>query len=68
MDLNTDPLDVYRRWINQRETESGEKSALPYDVEREDALKHEPVRAAIETTTKQLFALVTEFLVRLRLS
>lgn len=31
-DLNTNPVDIYKRWINKQETETGAKSDLPYEV------------------------------------
>lgn len=61
IDLNIDPIDVYRRWINKTEAETGTRSTLPYDVERADALKHTEVRDQIEQSYRNLLGLVTQF-------
>ena len=61
LDLNTDPVDVYKRWVMRQETETGEKSTLKYEVEREEALKHEPVKKQIESTMQKLLELVQLF-------
>lgn len=41
--INTNPVEVYKAWLNQTETETGVSSTLPYDVTNEEALKHEEV-------------------------
>ncbi|XP_074539959.1 ras GTPase-activating-like protein IQGAP3 [Halichoeres trimaculatus] len=46
--IRTDPVDVYKTWINQNETQTGTKSSLPYDVTPEDALSHPEVRRRID--------------------
>ncbi|XP_034534751.1 ras GTPase-activating-like protein IQGAP3 [Notolabrus celidotus] len=46
--IRTDPLDVYKTWINQTETQTGTKSSLPYDVSPEDALSHPEVQRRID--------------------
>lgn len=61
LDLNTDPVEVYKRYINKQEAETGEKSTLPYEVEREEALKTDFVRDHIETTMRKLLELVALF-------
>ncbi|XP_037532593.1 LOW QUALITY PROTEIN: ras GTPase-activating-like protein IQGAP3 [Nematolebias whitei] len=44
----TDPVEVYKAWINQIETQTGHKSPLPYDVSPEDALSHPEVQRRID--------------------
>uniref|UniRef100_A0AAQ5XAE7 IQ motif containing GTPase activating protein 3 n=1 Tax=Amphiprion ocellaris TaxID=80972 RepID=A0AAQ5XAE7_AMPOC len=48
LSIRTDPVDVYKTWINQTETQTGTKSALPYDVSPEDALSHPEVQRRID--------------------
>lgn len=47
VDMMMDPVEIYKRWVNQQEVETGEKSALPYDVDREAAMKHPEVVEAV---------------------
>uniref|UniRef100_UPI0037E922AB ras GTPase-activating-like protein IQGAP3 n=1 Tax=Semicossyphus pulcher TaxID=241346 RepID=UPI0037E922AB len=46
--IRTDPLDVYKTWINQTETQTGHKSSLPYDVSPADALTQPEVQRRID--------------------
>ncbi|KAK2148244.1 hypothetical protein LSH36_507g01001 [Paralvinella palmiformis] len=41
--INTNPVEVYKQWVNQMETTSGKTSGLPYEVNNEQALKHQEV-------------------------
>lgn len=41
--MDTNPVDIYRRWINQMETETGMPSNLPQSVTQEEALLHPEV-------------------------
>ena len=61
INLNTDPVEVYQRWLNTTEAETGEKVDLPYDVERDQALKHEPVRKAIANAVHELLKQAANF-------
>ncbi|KAI1900297.1 hypothetical protein AGOR_G00048530 [Albula goreensis] len=54
--INTNPVDVYKTWVNQLETATGEASKLPYEVNVEQALAHEEVRAKLETSNQNLRA------------
>ena len=38
--IDTNPVDIYRRWVNQIETESGRPSNLPQTVSIEEALSY----------------------------
>lgn len=62
-DLNPDPVDIYKRWIGQQESQTGEKSALPYEVPREEALQHEHVRTTYDKISHRLLDVAGEFLV-----
>uniref|UniRef100_A0A3B5QSV7 IQ motif containing GTPase activating protein 3 n=1 Tax=Xiphophorus maculatus TaxID=8083 RepID=A0A3B5QSV7_XIPMA len=46
--IRTDPLEVYKTWINQTETQTGHKSSLPYEVSAEEALSHPEVQRRID--------------------
>ncbi|MED6262475.1 IQ motif-containing GTPase-activating protein 3 [Ataeniobius toweri] len=48
LSIRTDPLEVYKTWINQTETQTGHKSCLPYEVQPEDALSHPEVQRRID--------------------
>lgn len=62
LSINTNPLEVYKAWINQTESETGTASKLPYDVEPEQALKHPEVRERIEAAMKSLTEVTDTFL------
>ncbi|EGD72352.1 hypothetical protein PTSG_00372 [Salpingoeca rosetta] len=62
LDLNTDPKVAYKKWINQQERETGVASTLPRDVTREEALKHEPVRTAVDKAVSKLVEIGEAFL------
>jgi len=48
--------------VNRKERESGEASGLPHEVERDEALKHDEVRAIIGETVTKLLTHVSKFL------
>ncbi|KAM7382787.1 hypothetical protein PAMP_002497 [Pampus punctatissimus] len=48
LSIKTDPVDVYKTWINQTETQTGHKSSLPYEVSPQDALSHPEVQRRID--------------------
>ncbi|KAM9853558.1 ras GTPase-activating-like protein IQGAP3 [Aulostomus maculatus] len=52
--IRTDPLDVYKSWINQTESQTGNKSSLPYDVSAEEALSHPEVQRRINVAIVNL--------------
>lgn len=54
--INTNPVDVYKAWVNQLETATGEASKLPYEVTPEQAMSHEEVRNRLEATSLSLRA------------
>ncbi|XP_012941932.1 ras GTPase-activating-like protein IQGAP1 isoform X2 [Aplysia californica] len=60
--INTNPVEVYKAWVNQTESSTGKASGLPYDVSTEQALKHEEVRTQIEETIKRLQGVTDRFL------
>lgn len=52
--INTNPIEVYKQWVNQMETTSGRASGLPYEVTNEQALKHREVVAKINESLELL--------------
>uniref|UniRef100_G1TKE7 IQ motif containing GTPase activating protein 2 n=1 Tax=Oryctolagus cuniculus TaxID=9986 RepID=G1TKE7_RABIT len=52
--INTSPVEVYKAWVNQLETQTGEASNLPYDVTTEQALTHPEVQTRLETSIENL--------------
>uniref|UniRef100_A0A672FMI2 IQ motif containing GTPase activating protein 3 n=1 Tax=Salarias fasciatus TaxID=181472 RepID=A0A672FMI2_SALFA len=48
LSIRTDPVDVYKTWINQTETQTGQRSSLPYEVSAEVALSHPEVQRRID--------------------
>lgn len=57
--INTNPVEVYKAWVNQMEMQTGEASKLPYDVTAEQALSHEEVKSKLESSMNNL-QLVTD--------
>jgi len=62
VDMATDPIEIYKRWVNQTEVETGEKSDLPYEVDREGALKHPEVQEAVARGTSKVLKWAAKFL------
>ena len=60
--INTNPVEVYKGWINQLESESGQACGLPYDVTQEVALGYEEVQKRLAKSITDLKRMVTLFL------
>ncbi|CAB1322084.1 unnamed protein product, partial [Coregonus sp. 'balchen'] len=52
--INTNPVEVYKAWVNQLETNTGEASKLPYEVTPDQAMSHKEVRAKLESSSHAL--------------
>ncbi|XP_072113979.1 ras GTPase-activating-like protein IQGAP2 isoform X1 [Mobula birostris] len=52
--INTNPVEVYKAWVNQMEMQTGEASKLPYDVTSEQAMSHEEVKTKLESSMQSL--------------
>lgn len=52
--LSTDPVEVYKRWVNEQETTTGVMSQLPYDLKAEEAEKIPEVASRIANSIAQL--------------
>uniref|UniRef100_A0A665WPV4 IQ motif containing GTPase activating protein 1 n=1 Tax=Echeneis naucrates TaxID=173247 RepID=A0A665WPV4_ECHNA len=62
LNIKTDPVDIYKSWVNQMETQTGEASKLPYDVTPEQAMSHEEVRTRLEASIKNMKTITDKFL------
>uniref|UniRef100_A0A3Q1G5K6 IQ motif containing GTPase activating protein 1 n=1 Tax=Acanthochromis polyacanthus TaxID=80966 RepID=A0A3Q1G5K6_9TELE len=62
LNIKTDPVDIYKSWVNQMETQTGEASKLPYDVTPEQAMAHEEVRTRLEASIKNMKTITDKFL------
>uniref|UniRef100_A0A8C5CYG0 IQ motif containing GTPase activating protein 1 n=1 Tax=Gadus morhua TaxID=8049 RepID=A0A8C5CYG0_GADMO len=62
LNIKTDPVDIYKSWVNQMETQTGEASKLPYEVTPEQAMAHEEVRTRLEASIKNMKAVTDKFL------
>ncbi|KAJ8340322.1 hypothetical protein SKAU_G00349550 [Synaphobranchus kaupii] len=62
LSIKTDPVDIYKSWVNQMETQTGEASKLPYDVTPEQAMSHEEVRTRLEASIKHMRSVTDKFM------
>ncbi|XP_061855021.1 ras GTPase-activating-like protein IQGAP1 [Colius striatus] len=62
LNIKTDPVDIYKSWVNQMESQTGEASKLPYDVTPEQALNHEEVRTRLDASIKNMRIVTDKFL------
>uniref|UniRef100_A0A6I8PQS7 IQ motif containing GTPase activating protein 3 n=1 Tax=Ornithorhynchus anatinus TaxID=9258 RepID=A0A6I8PQS7_ORNAN len=58
----TDPVDVYKAWVNRTEAQTGKKSTLPYNVSPDEALSHPEVRQQLDAAICSLVASASRFL------
>uniref|UniRef100_A0A8C3NJR6 Uncharacterized protein n=1 Tax=Geospiza parvula TaxID=87175 RepID=A0A8C3NJR6_GEOPR len=61
LSINTDPVDIYKAWINQTESQSGHRSKLPYEVSPEQALSHPEVQRRLDISIRNLLAVTDKF-------
>ncbi|XP_027762870.1 ras GTPase-activating-like protein IQGAP3 [Empidonax traillii] len=59
--IRTDPVDIYKAWINQAESQSGQRSELPYEVSPEQALSHPEVQRRLDISIRNLLAMTDKF-------
>ncbi|XP_043536430.1 ras GTPase-activating-like protein IQGAP1 [Chiloscyllium plagiosum] len=62
MNIKTDPVDIYKAWVNQMESQTGEASKLPYDVTPDQALSHDEVKQRLDTSIKNMRTITDKFL------
>uniref|UniRef100_A0ABM5F3J8 Ras GTPase-activating-like protein IQGAP3 n=1 Tax=Pogona vitticeps TaxID=103695 RepID=A0ABM5F3J8_9SAUR len=62
LSIRTCPVEIYRGWINQTESQTGQKSPLPYDVTPEQALGHPEVQRRLDISIRNLLTVTDKFL------
>ncbi|KAF6293016.1 IQ motif containing GTPase activating protein 3 [Rhinolophus ferrumequinum] len=62
LSLHTDPVHVYKSWVNQTEAQTGQRSHLPYSVTPEQALSHPEVQRRLDISLRNLLAMTDKFL------
>ncbi|KFP35482.1 Ras GTPase-activating-like IQGAP1, partial [Chlamydotis macqueenii] len=62
LNIKTDPVDIYKSWVNQMESQTGEASKLPYDVTPEQALSHDEVRMRLDASIRNMRTVTDKFL------
>ncbi|XP_054662451.1 ras GTPase-activating-like protein IQGAP3 [Grus americana] len=61
LSIRTNPVDIYKAWINQTESQSGQKSKLPYEVSPEQALSHPEVQRRLDISIRNLLTMTDKF-------
>ncbi|XP_039558072.1 ras GTPase-activating-like protein IQGAP3 [Passer montanus] len=61
LSIHTDPVDIYKAWINQTESQTGQRSKLPYEVSPEQALSHPEVQRRLDISIRNLLAVTDKF-------
>lgn len=54
LDINTNPCDIYKSWINESESATGKPSPLPYEVDAITALQYDHVKDKISENVNAL--------------
>ncbi|XP_066538517.1 ras GTPase-activating-like protein IQGAP3 isoform X2 [Hoplias malabaricus] len=62
LSIRTDPVEIYKSWINQTESQTGHKSSLPYEVSAEQALSHPEVQQRLNIAITNLKTLTDRVL------
>ncbi|XP_055521632.1 ras GTPase-activating-like protein IQGAP3 [Leucoraja erinacea] len=62
LSIKTDPVDIYKCWVNQMESQSGQRSQLPYEVTIDQALTHPEVERRLDISIRNLRAATDKFL------
>jgi len=62
LDLDVDPLSIYRNMIKDEESKTGEKSTLAYDVSRSQALENDKVMKIFVKRLKDLRSITDKYL------
>jgi len=68
LNLEVNPVTVYRQIITDKETETGESLDLPQNVDAEAALEYEGVRETVEARLKKLQETAQEIIQRMLLA
>ncbi|KAL7978399.1 hypothetical protein Chor_014938, partial [Crotalus horridus] len=62
LSIRTSPVEIYRGWINETESQSGQQSHLPYNVTPQQALGHPEVQRRLDVSLGHLLVLADKFL------
>ncbi|XP_039224578.1 ras GTPase-activating-like protein IQGAP3 isoform X1 [Crotalus tigris] len=62
LSIRTSPVEIYRGWINEMESQSGQQSHLPYNVTPQQALGHPEVQRRLDVSLGHLLVLADKFL------
>jgi len=62
VDMETEPVKVYKRWVNHQEAETGEKSELPFEVDAQQAMEHPEVQEAVARGASKVVSWAAKFL------
>uniref|UniRef100_A0A8C5R470 IQ motif containing GTPase activating protein 3 n=1 Tax=Leptobrachium leishanense TaxID=445787 RepID=A0A8C5R470_9ANUR len=61
LNIRINPVEIYKSWINQVETQTGKRSTLPYDVTPEQAVTYPEVQRRLDISTRNLIAVTDRF-------
>ncbi|XP_056402136.1 ras GTPase-activating-like protein IQGAP3 [Hyla sarda] len=61
INIRINPVEIYKSWVNQVESQTGKKSTLPYDVTPEQALTHSEVQRRLDISVRNLTAVTERF-------
>ncbi|KAG9467067.1 hypothetical protein GDO78_015670 [Eleutherodactylus coqui] len=61
INIRINPVEIYKSWVNQVESQTGKKSVLPYDVTPEQALTHSEVQRRLDISIRNLIAVTDRF-------
>ncbi|XP_063295545.1 ras GTPase-activating-like protein IQGAP3 [Pelobates fuscus] len=61
LNIRINPVEIYKSWVNQLETQSGKRSTLPYDVTPEQAVTHPEVQRRLDISIRNLLAVTDKF-------
>ncbi|KAK3863384.1 hypothetical protein Pcinc_030834 [Petrolisthes cinctipes] len=54
MQINTNPVEIYKTWINQLEMNTGQASGLPYSVNQDQAMQYPEVQKRLANAITKL--------------
>ncbi|KAM5256188.1 ras GTPase-activating-like protein IQGAP3 [Ctenodactylus gundi] len=63
LSIHTDPVHLYKTWINQTEAQTGRCSHLSYDVTPEQALSYPEVQRRLDISLRNLLTVTDKFLI-----
>eukprot|EP00127_Corallochytrium_limacisporum_P003830 Clim_evm44s153 gene=Clim_evmTU44s153 len=61
INMNLNPIDIYKRWIIQIEQETGKAADMAYDVNTEEALSYDHVRNVLDDRIQRITDITSKF-------